>query len=87
MSTIGLGMPQLPREQGVFAEVFGASGGIAMPSSIPQVAIPGAPLIEMTGSFITPGDDVEPDLLTPPKNVPRFESSVGVHVKVNLGRR
>ena len=123
MSTSGLGMPQLPREQGVFAEVFGASGGIAMPSSIPQVAIPGAPLIEMNGSFTTPGDDVDPDLLIPPKNVPRyakhvraladktfdeqtklqwtkalacwlsilegsnFESSVGVHVKVNLGRR
>ena len=120
MSTIGLGMPQLPWEQGVFAEVFGASGSIAMPSSIPQVAIPGAPLIEMNGSFTTPGDDVDPDLVIPPKNVPRyakhvraladktfdertklqwtkalvcwlsilegsnFESSVGVHVKVNL---
>ena len=44
MSTIGLGMPQLPWEQGVFAEVFGASGSVAMPSSIPPVAIPGAPL-------------------------------------------
>ena len=35
MSTIGLGMPQLPWEQGVFAEVFGASGSVAMPSSVP----------------------------------------------------
>ena len=120
MSTIGLGMPQLPWEQGVFAEVFGASGSVAMPSSVPQVAIPGAPLIEMSGSFTTPGDDVDPDLLLAPKDVPRyakhvraladktydeqtklqwtkalacwlsilegsnFESSVGVHVKVNL---
>ena len=120
MSTIGLGMPQLPWEQGVFAEVFGASGSVAMPSSVPQVAIPGAPLIQMSGSFTTPGDDVDPDLLVAPKDVPRyakhvraladktydeqtklqwtkalacwlsilegsnFESSVGVHVKVNL---
>ena len=120
MSTIGLGMRQLPWEQGVFAEVFGASGSVAMPSSVPQVAIPGAPLIEMSGSFTTPGDDVDPDLLVAPKDVPRyakhvraladktydeqtklqwtkalacwlsilegsnFESSVGVHVKVNL---
>ena len=76
MSTIGLGMPRLPWEEGVFADVFGTGSSSSMPSGVPQFAIPGAPLIDMHNPVSIPEDEVDPDLLVAPKDVPRYAKHV-----------
>ena len=76
MNTIGMGMPLLLWEQGVFAEVFNAVDNPGMPSSVPQVAVPGAPLIERNNGMIDPGMEIDPDPLAATKDVPRYSKHV-----------